>query len=126
MLYHLSEENHNGEIFKPRVPYSIAFDDEDRTHFRICFSPTIAGAFRAIEDRPNNYLELYVHVPWKNGTVKYYKPTKKEVYDVDATHEVWVKHQVKMRCIGKIRAYYKTPTVQFPLPPVRIKWLEKF
>ena len=32
MLYHLSEENHNGEIFKSRVPYSIAFDDEDRIH----------------------------------------------------------------------------------------------
>ena len=62
----------------------------------------------------------------KNGRVKYYKPPEKEVYDVNITHEVLVKKPVKMRCIGKIRAYYNTPTVQFPCPIVRIKWIEKF
>lgn len=67
-----------------------------------------------IENRPNNPLELYVHVPWKNGTVKYYKPSKEEVYDVHITHKVWAKKPVKMCCIGKFKAYYNKSTYSNP------------
>lgn len=53
-LIHLSEENHNGEWFKPRVPGSIVINcgygenNEDDTIKRVCFSSSITGAFYAI------------------------------------------------------------------------------
>lgn len=65
MSYHLSEINHNNEVFYPRVPYSIMDDEEykDQKSKRICFSTTLSGAYRAIQFRPNESMELYVHIP---------------------------------------------------------------
>ena len=65
MSYHLLEINHNNEVFYPRVPYSIMDDEEyeDQKSKRICFSTTLSGAYRAIQFRPNESMELYVHIP---------------------------------------------------------------
>ena len=67
-LYHLSEENHNNRIFKPRIPKSAADNcGENTTIARICFSSSMSGAYRAITDIKDHgdwcYFPLYVHVP---------------------------------------------------------------
>ena len=61
-LYHLSLENHNNEWFSPRIPLSVA-DAEDKKIKRICFSPHISKAFRALCSCHKE--TLYVHVPDK-------------------------------------------------------------
>jgi coproporphyrinogen III oxidase-like Fe-S oxidoreductase len=127
MLYHLSEINHNNEVFHPRVPYSIMDNEEyeGQKTKRICFSTTLSGAFRAIQFRPNESMELYVHIPY-NDNVKYYCPTESQVYDCKFTNEVWVRRKTKMKCIGEIRAYYKNSDFRHWRPKVRVKWLEKY
>lgn len=126
MLYHLSEINHNNKIFTPRVPHSIMDDEEkeDQKTKRICFSTTISGAYRAIQFHPNDKMELYVHVPY-NDNIRYYRPTEQQVYDCKFTNEVWVKHKTKMKCIGKIKAYFIKDYFHWR-PKVRFKWIEKY
>lgn len=126
MLYHLSEDNHHNEVFFPRIPHSVMdeADMEDQKTKRICFSTTLSGAYRAIQFRYDDVLELYVHVPY-NQDVKYYRPTEKQVYDCKFTNEIWVKRKVKMKCIGKIKAYYKKDYFHWR-PKVYIKWIEKY
>lgn len=127
MLYHLSEINYNNETFYPRVPLSIIDDEEmeDQKTKRVCFSTTLSGAYRAIQFSPNEVMELYVHVPY-NSNIKYYRPTEEQVYDCYFTNEVWVKRKVKIKCIGKIRAYYRDSDFRHWRPTVRILWIEKY
>lgn len=54
MLYHLSESNHEGEVFIPRVPLSTAYAlngeiVEDVDSKRVCFSTTISGTYKVIK-----------------------------------------------------------------------------
>jgi len=124
-LYHLSEINHDNETFVPRVPYSVCDEElEDQKTKRICFSTTISGAYRAVQFYDNNIKELYVHVPVSEN-VRFCRPTANQVYDCKFTNEVWVKSRTKMKCIGKIRAYYKVDYYHWR-PAVRIKWIEKY
>ena len=128
MLYHLSIENHDGEVFTPRVPSSVMtlnFEAcEDETHKRVCFSTSISGAYRAIQFDCREWMELYVHVPY-NKKIKYYRPTEDEVYDAKFTNEVWVRRKVKMKCIGKIKAIYYDSWERWR-PHVKFKWIEKY
>lgn len=125
-LYHLSEDNHDGKTFYPRVPDSI-MENEDYETKRICFSPTISGAVRALtRSYPH---EMFVHVPETsiNDLIKkfyIYRPSSIEVPDVKATRECWVLHKVKMKCIGKIRIYsfYDFSTEY----KIRFKWIKKY
>lgn len=126
-LYHLSTENHDGEWFKPRVPESICDDGlEDDKIKRVCFSPSICGAFFAISFFGDRQI-LYVHVPVdleniaKSG--KLCKPTEEQVYDVLYTKEHWIKKKVKLKCIGKITIGYKTRLCDTKFS---WKWLEKY
>ena len=134
-LIHLSEENHNGEWFKPRVPDSIyqsfgfnSKDNEDDITRRVCFSGSITGAFYAI-NFDGKREKLYVHIPENIDDVvkrgKLYKPTIEQVFDVNYTDEYWVKCKVKMKCIGYISIGY-TPSVIENRPKVRFKYLKKF
>ena len=110
-LYHLSSENHNGEMFYPRVPQCVFMSlmygeyDEDIRKKRICFSTGICGAFRAIK-QDNGYCKMYVHVPENMNEIiqkqKLYKPSVKEVFDCKQTRELWVRCPVKMKCIACI------------------------
>lgn len=126
-LYHLSPENHDGEWFKPRVPYSICEDEhEDNKTRRVCFSSTICGAFFAISFFGYRQ-RLYVHVPVgleeiaKSG--KLCKPTKEQVFDASVTNEYWIKRKVKLKCLGYISIAYKSNGFDTKF---NFKWLEKY
>lgn len=125
-LYHLSPDNHDGEVFHPRVPDSIIYGEEDSKHNRVCFSPTMSGCFRSISGCCTEV--LYVHVPinineiLKRGGL--YKPSPNLVPDVDETNEHWCRRPVKLKCIGKAKFRMKHGYCQKPL--VEINWLEKF
>ena len=128
-LYHLSEENHDGEIFKPRVPESISDDPEyeDQKTKRVCFASSMAGAFRAISI--GCVERFYVHVPVNIETIikkgKLFKPSEYEVYDVYETGEYWVKCQVKLKCIG-FAEFMSYETSWNELDGVRMRWIEKY
>lgn len=126
-LFHLSEINHDGEWFKPRVPESICLDGlEDDKIKRVCFSSSISGAFFAISPFGDRQ-KLYVHVPVgieniaKSG--KLCKPTEEQVYDVSTTNEFWIKKKVKLKCIGKISIGFKT---NIYCTKINFKWIEKY
>lgn len=134
-LIHLSEDNHNGEWFKPRIPCSVyksygfnAEDDEDCVTRRVCFSGSITGAFYAINFNGERE-KLYVHVPENIDDIarrgKLCKPTENQVFDVNYTDEYWVKCKVKMKCIGYITIGY-TPSIYTNRPLCKFKWIEKY
>lgn len=125
MLYHLSIENHHNEVFKPRVPHTVVHDLEDETHKRVCFSTTISGAYRGIQFNEGEWAELYVHIP-KRKNIKFKRITTNEVFDCKFTNEVWVQRNVKMKCIGKIKAMYKRSKRGRWRPKVIIKWIERY
>jgi hypothetical protein len=135
-LYHLSEINHDGRTFRPRLPHSMSDDPEyeDQKTRRVCFSSSLSGAFRAINDC--GYTErLYVHIPVnideiiKNG--KLIKPNEQDVYDVYNTGEYWIRQNTKLKCIGLAEFCYNENTNPWDLTKpdrnrVRIKWIEKY
>ena len=101
-MYHLSTENHNGDIFEPRY-----YDNDnvkagtERRVKRICFSDSINGCIYSIFPSGAYDVDLYVHVPGSEVT-KVYETTPDDIYDSNITHELWVKEPVTMKCIGKI------------------------
>ena len=101
-MYHLSTENHNGDIFEPRY-----YDNDnvkagtERRVKRICFSDSINGCIYSIFPSGAYDVDLYVHVPGSEVT-KVYETTPDDIYDSKITHELWVKEPVTMKCIGKI------------------------
>lgn len=104
-LYHCSDKNHNNEIFYPkRFDTASSRAGIESPEARICFSDYIQGCIRSICRGIYNF-ELYVHQPYNPEKIELYRPTKKEVYDVDITHEIWIRQPVKMKCIGKILIY---------------------
>ena len=132
----MSETNHNGKTFRPRLPYSRCDDpeQEDQKTRRVCFSSSMSGAFRAINDC--FYREtLYVHVPInideiiKNGNLV--KPSENEVFDVYNTGEYWVRQNVKLKCIG-LAEFTCSGNINIwdinkpDRDRVRIKWIEKY
>lgn len=130
-LIHLSEENHDGEWFKPRVPDScVEFgpNREDNTVKRICFSGSITGAFYAINFNGDRQ-KLYVHVPENIDDIvkrrKLCKPSEEQVFDVNYCDEYWIKCKVKMKCIGYISISY-SPNYYENRPKVRFNYIEKY
>lgn len=126
-LYHLSDINHDGQVFYPRVPDSI-MDDEDEYTPRVCFSTSISRAFVALI-RPGQKAKMFVHIPrkpiadlLKEGAI--YKPTNKEVPDAMITREYWLLEEVQMCCIGEIEASYHFDYMS--VPRCRFKWIEKY
>ena len=135
-LYHLSEFNHNGEVFKPRVPETFwssywGCPEEDVRTKRVCFSKTISGAFLAI-DFKGKYKTLYLHVPENIDDIperKIIVPTKEQVPDAEFTREIWIKHPVKMKCIAKIQIGYNernNKTFWQWRPSVKFKYIERY
>ena len=106
-LYHLSIDNHDGEIFFPRIPSS--YEEENQTIPRVCVSTSIIGCLRAIDPgRWNPYIEYYVHVPENidelYNTLSVKSPNMKDVPDVDITKEKWIVKPTRFYCIGLIRS----------------------
>ena len=128
-LFHISLDNHDGEVFKPRVPFVFG-DEEDSTIKRVCFSSSISGAYRAITFTETCGEDCYIHVPEKleniirNGHL--YKPSTELVFDADITDEYWIKCSVKMKCIGLARFYYNIRPNCLKKPKVNFKWIEKY
>lgn len=129
-LYHISEDNHNGKIFKPRIP-TTTMDGENRTITRICFSTSISGAFRAIGFWDGGWsYPYYVHVPENiNKSViknKVIIPHEDLVPDQKTTNEYWVRDKVKLKCIGLASFKYDTHKDGRNRSKVKIKWIEKY
>lgn len=101
-MYHLSTENHDGDVFEPRY-----YDNDnvkagtERRVKRICFSDYINGCIYSIFPSGAYDVDLYVHIPGSEVT-KVYETTQDDIYDSKITHELWVKEPVTMKCIGKI------------------------
>lgn len=106
-LYHISPENHDGAIFYPRVPESRMKREDDETP-RICFAPTLEGAYKAIYPNPKHFdLDLFfLHVPDNMDDIRAFNsivvPSIREVPDVLDTDELWCLDPVVMKCIGVI------------------------
>lgn len=99
-LYHLSQENHDGETFIPRIP---TYDDpewnskgEDSKTPRISFSKSIKGALKGV---PMRHIRRVwdVHVPVNIDPNAIHEPTENEVYDVGRSQEVWYTKPVKLK-----------------------------
>ena len=101
-IYHLSDVNHDGEIFEPRYYKGDNYKSgNERGVKRVCFSDHINGALLSIVPQGATDGEMFVHIP--DSDVKVYSTDTNDIYDSNATHELWVKEPVKMKCIGKIK-----------------------
>lgn len=108
-LYHLSEQDHTGEVFEPRsMEKWRVMDGEDWKSPRICVSDSIDGAVSALVDSMScsTGLKLFVHVPEDLDALfksnKVHRPSTRQVPDADATGEHWLKAPAKMKAIGQI------------------------
>jgi RimJ/RimL family protein N-acetyltransferase len=102
-LIFLSDKNMGGKTLIPRVPNNFLIKNgyEDSVTPRVCFADSIDKALMAIS-RNLTGEELYVHQPKNINKKAIYKPTIKEVPDVNITGEIWYKEPVELECIGKI------------------------
>jgi len=124
-LYHISEENQNNKVFKPRIPISALDSEfEDNRTKRICFASSMSGAYKAIDYGMYN-ATYYVHVPIGLDSIvkreKLYRPDEKEVIDCKTTGEYWVLSNVKLKCIGiaKFKCKHNSNSIV-------INWIKKF
>ena len=102
-LYFLSTNgNLYNKIIEPRVPDNYATDIsmEDNQTKRIAVCETIRGCLSSIPIIFNKGDTIYVYYIDYNGDI--YKPTNKEVYDVEFTGEIWILEPVKLIYEGKI------------------------
>lgn len=91
-FYFVAKEPFHNEILHPRVPETIAREENYWTE-RICVSPSINGCLSATGGRYKEGDELYVHTC---ETDEFYQPTLEEVPDCIYTGEFWIQHPIKM------------------------------
>jgi len=120
-LYHLSYENLNNKILTPRVPKSLYHKDEDHVTKRICFSTSISRALHGAPPYRSNV--YYVHKAINVDPESIYKPSKKQVFNIDGTNEVWILKPVKVQYIGLI---FKIPDKTKELTKMIDTGFEKF
>lgn len=91
------------KVITPRVPdnYMTKNGFEDNKKPRVCFAPSVGYALRALSQKCTG-MELYVYKP-STSVYKVTIPTKKQVPDVDVTHERWITTPVSLSLVGKIR-----------------------
>lgn len=141
VLYHLSDGSHDGETFVPRqIPKWRIMEGEDWRTKRICVSTTIDDALVALlsyDSQPFGK-HLFVHVVDNIDVLKsknkIYVPTSKQVPDVEATHEIWVKAPATLKLVGKIEVvdidanndvFYLDPKTKNDANPLKIH-LDRF
>ncbi len=107
-LYHLSDINHDGEIFKPRIPYyeDPDWNGEDTKTPRISFGGTIQDCLKSVPFRLVRYV-WYVHSPVNPDPKYIHKVTNDEVYDAKTTNEIWYLKPVKLKLVDVIFVYDK-------------------
>ena len=103
-LYHLSENDLNGKILKPRIPDNFMTKNgyEEGKTARISFAKTVDGALVGISSNLKGK-EFFIY-----EINEYSKPevkiiSNKEVPDQFLTGEVWVLNEVKLKKTGKIK-----------------------
>lgn len=108
-LYHISEENLDGKLLTPRVPYNFFTQRgyEDASIARISFAPSIDKCLLALGYKaegktfnvyePNNYRDLQI-IPNDELVKNEYIP------DAKFTGEVWVTSPVTLKLLFKIEA----------------------
>lgn len=103
-LFHISQVNHDGETFFPRVPTN-RMRGEDAITPRVCFAESIEGAMDAIGLNPGSAYDkfFFVHVPEDFEELinegAFVNPGDL-VPDAEETHEVWCTRAVRMRCVA--------------------------
>ena len=120
-MYHLSVDNHHGELFKPHIPTN-RLPREDNTTPRVCFADTIVGAWKAMPHQMigTDCIMLFVHVPAYIPSKEYIVfPTEEQVPDVNITGELWSVKPVRMELIGTI-------VIQDSFGVVDWGWLDEF
>ena len=100
MLYHLSFDP-NLTTLTPKIPEQAVSWNEDVSIPRVCFAPTIEGCLSALQDIDAEY---YVYTP-VNQKLKGYS-CRSRVIDAPITGERWVKKDVPVRKIGKIKSTF--------------------
>ena len=103
MYYHLSEDP-DLTMLTPRVPRYAVGDWEDVKTERICFSDSISHCLTALQDAGRYYVYILAN---QEDNKYFYHPSKKQVRDVEYTHESWCMKEVPVICIGKIKAEYE-------------------
>lgn len=103
-LFFLSEKNMDGKTLYPRIPENFLTKNgyEDITTKRVCFSTSIDKCLIALSQNVKDK-EFYVHVPVPGSKLDIEKPTIQQVPDCKITGEVWVKNNVKLKVISKIK-----------------------
>ncbi len=88
-IYFVSDKLQSDLVLQQRVPenYMTEHGYEDSEKKRICFSTSIDGCLTALGRNLEKDKVLYVYKP--DEKIAVYKPSKKEVPDVDITDEVW-------------------------------------
>lgn len=66
-----------------------------------------------------------MHIP-KRKNIKCKRITTNEVFDCKFTNDVWFQINVKMKCIGTIKAMCKISKGDRWMPKVIIKWIERY
>lgn len=101
-LYFISDKDIKELI--PRVPNNFFTKNgyEDSTTKRICFCTDVGKCLMALSQ---NVLGKEFNVYSPDGISKYkvFKPTLDQVPDSDITGELWIKENVKLTLIGRIK-----------------------
>lgn len=138
-LYHLSDTNHDNEVFVPRsMPKWRAMEGENWRIKRICVSTSIDGSLAALLNSDSQPFgkRLFVHVPEDIGKLvikdKIYTPSTKQIPDVEVTNEKWIKCPCKMKCIGELEVvnldesvdcHYEQDGQKVPVDKFIWKWI---
>lgn len=134
-LYFLST---NGDLYnkiiEPRIPsnHAVEIGMEDNQTKRIAVCDTIRGCLSSIPIIFNEGDRIYVYYIDYNGDI--YKPTNKEVYDVEFTGELWILEPVKLIYEGEIviterkdiSAVYRNPKTNEVRPVMNFSYEYKF
>lgn len=102
-IYFVSGDDMDGKTLYPRIPNNYFTKngfEEDKTP-RVCFAPSIDKCLMGISQNLKGK-KFYVHEPIDYSKLDIHHPTNKEVPDSNITGEIWVKNNVKIRCIGCI------------------------
>lgn len=93
--YHLSDKKGLTRL-TAKVPETQLY--EDAKVKRVCFAPSIDQCLAALCGDGKIH---YVYTP-KDPNIELYKPTHKQVFDMDYTGERWSLEDIDVQCIGVI------------------------
>jgi hypothetical protein len=128
MWYHVTDENYGAEVlWYPRIPVS-AGPRENKTIPRICFAPTLEQCIASSQGTGNNWRHGFDNLTgvWRgpreklrtiyvyaiHGNCEVVRPTKRQVFDVRVSDEVWRVKPTRLRLVGEISPKLKDGNLQ--------------